>query len=82
MNSEERRKELVSLLFQKYDSLSLRKDQTAESIEVSIATLDRMKKNGIGPKYLKNGDPDKNGMVRYPIDAVVEYILSAQVQTA
>lgn len=82
MTNQERRKELINLLFQKYGSLNLTREQTAESIGSSTATLDRIRKAGIGPKYLKDGISSKNGMIRYPIDAVVEYVLSAQIQTA
>lgn len=82
MTSQERRKELINLLYQKYGSLNLTREQTAESIGSSTATLDRIRKAGLGPKYFKDGASSKNAMVRYPIDAVVEYILSAQVQTA
>lgn len=82
MTSLERRKELINLLFQKYGSLNLTREQTAESIGSSTATLDRIRKAGLGPKYHKDGVSSKNGMVRYTIDAVVDYILSTQVQTA
>lgn len=82
MTSLERRKELINLLFQKYGSLNLTREQTAESIGSSTATLDRIRKAGLGPKYHKDGVSSKNGMVRYPIDSVVDYILSAQVKTA
>lgn len=82
MGNIERKKELIQLLFQKYGSLLLTREQTAESIGSSTATLDRIRKAGLGPKYLKDGGLSKNGMVRYPIDAVVEYILSTQVKTA
>lgn len=82
MTYQERRKELLNLLFQKYNSLNLTREQTAESIGTSTATLDRIRKSGLGPKYFKDGKSSKNGMVRYPIDAVVDYILLTQVQTA
>lgn len=73
------RKELLELLFTKYDSLTLTREQCAKIIGCSTSKLDRLKEEGVGPQYIKK--KEKNGTVQYPIDAVVDYIVSQQVKT-
>lgn len=82
MSQQERRKELLQLLFQKYGSLLLTREQVSETLNISTASLDRMKQDGIGVQYQKNGQVGKNGKVRYPIDAVAEFIVQSNIQTA
>lgn len=81
MTYQERRKELIEFLFKKYDSMNLTRVQAAESLKKSTATLDRIRKAGLGPRYYKDEKASKNGMVRYPIEAIADHILSTQVQT-
>lgn len=74
------RQQLLELLFSKYDMLVLTKKQCAKELGCSTATLDRLKDAGLGPQYIKG--KGKNGSVDYPIDALVDYIIKAQVKTA
>jgi|688.fasta_scaffold226930_2 hypothetical protein len=76
------KKQLIEMLYTKYGSLLLSRKQCAEATNCSTAKLDRLKKIGLGPQYVKKNDAGKNSTVQYPIDAVVDYILSAQVKTA
>lgn len=82
MSQDERKKELLQLLFQKYGSLLLTREQTAEALNISTASLDRMKQSGIGIQYQKDGQSGRNGKVRYPIDSVIEFIVKSNIQTA
>lgn len=82
MTQNERRKELLQLLFQKYGSLLLTREQTAEALNISTASLDRMKQSGVGIQYQKDGQTGSNGKVRYPIDSLVEFIVQSNIQTA
>lgn len=82
MTQNERKKELLQLLFQKYGSLLLTREQTAEALNISTASLDRMKQNGVGIQYQKDSRSGKNGKVRYPIDSVAEFIVQSNIQTA
>lgn len=82
MGNNERKKDLIQLLFQKYGSLLLTREQVAEALNISTASLDRMKQNGVGIQYQKDGQSDKNGKIRYPIDSVAEFIVMSNVQTA
>lgn len=81
MGNLECKNELIQLLFQKYESLLLRREQAAEILNISTASLDRMKRSGVGIQYQKEGESRKNGRIRYPIDAIVDYILSNHIQT-
>lgn len=69
------------MLYTKYGALLLSRKQCAEATGCSTAKLDRLKKAGLGPQYIKQNEFG-NGTVQYPIDAVVDYILAAQVKTA
>lgn len=82
MDNMERKRELIQLLFQKYGSLLLTREQVAEVLNISTASLDRMKQNGVGIQYQKDGQSGKNGKIRYPVDAVAEFIVQSNIQTA
>lgn len=82
MGNLERKKELLQLLFQKYGSLLLTREQVAEVLNISTASLDRMKQNGVGIQYQKDGRSGKNAKVRYPIDSVAEFIVESNIKTA
>lgn len=82
MSLKERQEELRKLLFSRFNTLILSRKQTAEALGMSTATLDRLKRNGLGPKYNKIERNGKNAMVRYSIDSIVEYITYTQVVTA
>lgn len=81
MTHLECQRELTKLIYQKYGSLLLTREQVSEVLSISTATLARMANSAIGVQYQKNGKAGKNGRVRYPIDAVVDYILSNHIQT-
>jgi hypothetical protein len=56
-------------LFEKYHTLRLNKSQMSEVCNLSESTLDRIRRNGLGCEYTKDG-----GMIYYPLDKVVSYI--------
>lgn len=73
------KQQLLDLLYKKYDTLLLSRKQCAEATGISTATLDRLKELGLGPKYIKK--KGKNGAVKYPLGAVINFIQFAQVET-
>ena len=75
------KQQLLEMLFTKYGALVLSRKQCAEAIGCGTAKLDRLKNAGLGPQYIKKKGKGKNGTVQYPIDAVVDYIVSQQVKT-
>lgn len=75
------KQQLLDLLYGKYGSLILTRQQCAEATGMSTATLDRLKKQGLGPQYIKKSASGKNGSVQYPLDAVVDYIMEARNET-
>jgi hypothetical protein len=81
MNTQERKKELFEALFKRYGSLMLSRKEVATIIGVSTATLDRLKKDGNGPPYKKRKTHGPNGSVFYPIDAVVDFVVSNNIKT-
>lgn len=80
--SNEHSQEVADKLYRKYRKVMLTRLETAHELGISIQTLDRLKKVAIGPKYTKNGKENRNGAVRYSIEAVAEYIISHEVITA
>ncbi|MDD2829101.1 MAG: hypothetical protein PHW18_05955 [Sulfuricurvum sp.] len=80
--SNENSQEVADKLYRKYRKVMLTRLETAHELGISIQTLDRLKKMAHGPKYTKNGKDNRNGAVRYSIEAVAEYIISHEVMTA
>lgn len=74
-------RELYSLLVKDYNALVSQKN-TAKILNVSIATLYRMRENGIGPSYKKLDSKSKNGTVVYPLQEIVKYLTESNVKTA
>lgn len=73
-------KELTEHLYLHSGTYLLSKKDTAKIIGVSISSLDRLKEQGVGPKYKKTGNA-KNSTVKYPIQAIAEYIINNNVNT-
>ena len=73
-------RELYSLMLPVYGALVSQKN-TAKKLNVSIATLYRMREQGIGPSYKKMDSKSKNGTVVYPLQEIVKYLTSDLVQT-
>ncbi|MCT7498437.1 MerR family transcriptional regulator [Aliarcobacter cryaerophilus] len=74
-------KELYSLMLPVYGAMVSQKT-TAKILNVSIATLFRMRENGIGASYKKLDSNSKNGTVVYPLQEIVRYLTESNVKTA
>ena len=74
-------KELYSLMLPIYGAMVTQKN-TAKILSVSIATLYRMRENGIGPSYKKLDSKSKNGAVVYPLQEIVRYLTESNIKTA
>ena len=73
-------KELYSLMLPIYGAMVTQKN-TAKILSVSIATLYRMRENGIGASYKKLDSNSKNGTVVYPLQEIVKYLTQSNVKT-
>lgn len=76
---EKLKKEAKELLFNKYGTLVLSRQQAAESVNRSVATLDRWKIQGLYLEYKKIGI-SKNAHIQYPIDTIVDYICENNIK--
>ena len=74
-------RELYSLLLPIYGPI-LSQNETANVIKKSIASLYRMRAQGIGPSYKKMDSKSKNGTVTYPLQEIVKYLTTSNVETA
>ena len=74
-------KELFSLLVKDYGAMVSQKN-TAKVLNVSIATLYRMRENGVGVGYKKLDSKSKNGTVVYPLQEIVRYLTESNIKTA
>lgn len=74
-------KELYSLLVKDYGALVSQKN-TAKVLGVSIATLGRMRNQGIGASYKKLDSNSKNGTIAYPLQEIVRYLTQSNIKTA
>ena len=75
-------KELYSLLFKEYKKAQLSQKEASQILGVSIATLYRMREQGIGAGYKKLDSNSKNGTVVYPLQEIVKYLTESNVKTA
>lgn len=74
-------KQLLSVYLSVYGAI-VKQNKTAEILNVSIATLYRMREQGIGPSYKKLDSKSKNGTVVYPLQEIVRYLTESNIQTA
>jgi hypothetical protein len=74
-------REMYSLMLPLYGALVSQKN-TGRILNVSIATLGRMRNQGIGASYKKLDSKSKNGTVVYPLHSIVKYITESNVKTA
>lgn len=83
-NIEEEKKQFIELLVGLYSTIILSRKQAAEALNISTATLDRMKENGVGPAYTKQdtGSLSNNGKVFYPVIAIADYLVNSQMKCA
>lgn len=80
----EEKKQFTKLLVELYSTITLSRMQAAEALNMSTATLDRMKENGVGPAYIKinTGSRSNNGKVFYPVTSIADYLISSQMMCA
>ena len=74
-------KELYSLLLELHGAM-VKQTATTKILNVSLATLYRMRENGIGPSYKKLDSKSKNGAVVYPLQEIVRYLTESNIKTA
>lgn len=75
-------KELYSLLFKEYKKAQLSQKEASKILGVSIATLYRMREQGIGAGYKKLDSNSKNGTIAYPLQEIVRYLTQSNIKTA
>ena len=73
----EREKFIYKFLLENF-GLELNIKQTCQLLQKSESTLKRWRDKGIGPCYKKD-ETSKNGAVTYPIQCLVEYVLSTNL---
>ena len=73
-------KELYSLMLPVYGPV-LNQKEAANTIKKSLATLYRMREQGIGPSYKKLDSKSKNGTVVYPLQEIVRYLTESNIKT-
>lgn len=74
-------KELYSLMLPVYGAMVSQKN-TTKVLNVSTATLYRMREQGIGAGYKKLDSKSKNGTVVYPLQEIVKYLTESNIKTA
>lgn len=82
MSNHEEVKELSSLLFSKFNSLTLTTEQTAQATQRSIISLQRDRRNATGIPYTKLGNKCGSDKALYSIMDIAKYIVSNRVKTA
>jgi predicted DNA-binding transcriptional regulator AlpA len=70
----DKEKSLFSMLVEKYGLLVDASD-AEKLLNESRATLYRKRKQGLGPKFLQDG---QNSSIRYPLHEIIHYLCNAQ----
>ena len=60
----------IEMISKRYNTFRLNKSQMCEVFNQSTSTLDRLRENGLGCEFSKEG-----GKIFYPIDKVVKHLL-------
>lgn len=83
-NRQEEKEQFIKVLVELYSTVILSRTQAAKALNMSTATLDRMKAQGIGPAYTKidTNSRSNNGKVFYPVTAIADYLISSQMMCA
>ena len=83
-NRQEEKEQFIKVLVELYSTVILSRTQAAKALNMSTATLDRMKAQGIGPAYTKidTNSCSNNGKVFYPVTAIADYLISSQMMCA
>lgn len=76
----EEQKELYSLMLSTYGAV-VKQNKVIKILNVSLATLYRMRDQGIGPSYKKLDSKSKNGTVVYPLQEIVKYLTESNIKT-
>jgi len=76
MNNEE--EIIFKTLYTKHNKMALSKKEMSLESGISISTLDRLRKSGLGCAYIK----EKNGDVFYPLTELAKYYTNSVIQTA
>ncbi len=63
--------QMFTMLYAEYKTMSLKKSQASKAMNVSVSTLDELRKAGKGCAY-KQDTPLSN--VYYPLTTIVEYL--------
>lgn len=67
MSSDE--KVLFEVLYTKYRKIALSKKEMSQESGLSVSTLDRLRKNGLGCSFIKKGQGD----IFYPLTELAKY---------
>ncbi len=68
---------IFDTLYAKYKKIALSKKEMANETGQSISTLDRLRKNGLGCAYIKQGKGD----IFYPLIELAKYYVNATIKT-
>jgi len=82
MSNHEEIKELSTLLYSKYGSLTLSTKQTAEATQRSRITLERDRRNATGIPYTKLGNKCGSDRALYSVTDIARHIVNNRVKTA
>lgn len=75
MEAEE--KVVFATLYAKYKKIALCKKEMSQETGQSISTLDRLRKNGLGCAYIKQGKGD----IYYPLNELAKYYVQSSIKT-
>lgn len=82
MNNHDEIKELSSLLFSKFNSLTLTTEQTSQATNRSIISLQRDRRNATGIPYTKLGANAGSDKALYSVMDIAKFIVSNRIKTA
>ena len=82
MSNHEEVKELSSLLFDKFNSLTLTTEQTSQATNRSVISLQRDRRNAEGIPYTKLGRNAGSDKALYNVMDIAKHIINNRIKTA
>lgn len=78
MTATEEKKKIIEILYKQFGSFKLSKGQSARILGISISSLDRQRKSGVGMSYSQQ---NKTSSVYYRLKVIADYIVDNDIQT-
>lgn len=72
---------LAKLLFDKYQKLTLNPKEAAETLNISVKSLESYRANAVGLPYTRINNNKERGKIMYTVTSIAKYLVEQQIKT-